>query len=106
MNAIFRKEAEKTLSLKDLRKIVPKYCKVARYDELKGKTLKGVMGRYSCIVVLWNIHDKQHRVLNEPGHFFLISTRGPEPCVVFSSTGMTPKKELFIKMLHQVYQKL
>ena len=26
----------------------------------------------------------------------MISTRGPEPCVVFSSTGMTPKKELFI----------
>ena len=54
------------------------------------------MGRYSCLVVLWNIHDKQRRVLNEPGHFFLVSTRGPEPCVVFSSTGMTPKKELFI----------
>jgi len=96
MNKIIRQEAEKTLSMSDLRKILPPYCRVARYDDLKGKTLKQVMGKYTCLVVLWNIHDKQRRVLNEPGHFFLVSTRGPEPCVVFSSTGMTPKKELFI----------
>ena len=52
---------------------------------------------HSCISIhARNIHDEKHRVLDKPGHFFVISTRGPEPCVVFSSTGMTPKKELFI----------
>ena len=40
----------------------------------------------------------------------MISTRGPEACVVFSSTGMTPKKELFItqsnpKLLEQILPK-
>ena len=96
MNNILRDESERTLSMKDLSKIIPRYCRVQRYDSIRGKTLKEVMGRSTVLIVLWNIHDKKHRVLNQPGHFFVISTRGPEPCVVFSSTGMTPKKELFI----------
>ena len=96
MQKILREEIEKNLSIDDLKKIVPRYCMVKRYDQVKGKTLKDVLKGRTCLILLWNIHDKQHRVLNQPGHFFMISTRGPEPCVVFSSTGMTPKKELFI----------
>ena len=96
MQTILRDEAEKTLSLRDLKKLVPPFCAVRRYDKVRGKTLAQVMGKSTCLILLWNIHDAKHRVLNQPGHFFLISTRGPEPCVVFSSTGMTPKKELFL----------
>ena len=82
--------------MKRLGQLVPPYCVVKRYDNIRGKTLKAVMGKYTVLILLWNIHDKRHRTLDKPGHFFVISTRGPEPCVVFSSTGMTPKKELFI----------
>jgi len=96
MEQIIANESTKNLSMRDLRKILPSYCSVKRYDFVRGKTLKQVMGASTVIILLWNIHDKKHRILNQPGHFFVISTRGPEPCVVFSSTGMTPKKELFI----------
>ena len=96
MQAIIRQEAAKTIDLKKLGRIVPPYCVVRRYDNVRGKTLKDVMGRYSVLILLWNIHDKKHRTLDKPGHFFVISTRGPEPCVVFSSTGMKPKKEMFL----------
>ena len=96
MQKILREESEKNMSIRDLRRIVPRYCMVKKYDQIKGKTLKAVLGSHTCLILLWNIHDKKHRVLNQPGHFFMISTRGPEPCVVFSSTGMTPKKELFL----------
>jgi len=82
--------------MKRLGQLVPPYCVVRQYDNIRGKTLKAVMGKYTVLILLWNIHDKRHRTLDKPGHFFVISTRGPEPCVVFSSTGMTPKKELFI----------
>ena len=96
MQNILREESGKNLSIRDLRRIVPRYCMVKKYDQVRGKTLKEVLGSHTCLILLWNIHDKKHRVLNQPGHFFMISTRGPEPCVVFSSTGMTPKKELFL----------
>ena len=96
MQTILRDESGKNLSIRDLRRIVPRYCMVKKYDQVRGKTLKEVLGSHTCLILLWNIHDKKHRVLNQPGHFFMISTRGPEPCVVFSSTGMTPKKELFL----------
>ena len=96
MQKILSQESEKNLSINDLRKIVPRYCMVKKYDQVRGKTLKEVLGSHTCLILLWNVHDAKHRVLNQPGHFFMISTRGPEPCVVFSSTGMTPKKELFI----------
>ena len=87
----------RTLDMRKLREVLPKYVKVARYDELlRAKTLRQALGGHSVLILLWNIHDKKHRVLNKPGHFFVISTKGPEKCVVFSSTGMTPKKELFL----------
>ena len=97
MQALIHSEISRALDTKKLRRILPNYVKVARYDSLsRSKTLKDAMGRHSVLILLFNIHNKKHQVLNVPGHFFLISTRGPEKCVVFSSTGMTPRKELFI----------
>jgi hypothetical protein len=96
MQRIISREIEKTLDMKKLSSLLPKYCVVRKYDQIKGRTLKDVMGKYQCLIILWNVHDERHRVLNKPGHFFVLSTRGQEECVVFSSTGMTPKKELFL----------
>jgi len=96
MQRVIAREIEKVIDLTKLKHLVPPYCRVVKYDRIRGNTLKDVMGKYSVLIVLWNIHDKKKRVLNEPGHFFVISTRGPEKCVVFSSTGMSPSKELFI----------
>ena len=97
MDALLRSEISRTLDMKKLRTILPNYVRVATYDSLlKVKTLKAAMGNHTVLILLFNVHDKKHRTLNVPGHFFLISTRGPEQCVVFSSTGMTPRKELFI----------
>ena len=97
MEANLHKAITKTLSTKKLREILPKYVRVVRYDALRNiKTLKDALRGHTVLVLLFNIHDKKHQVLNVPGHFFCISTRGPEPCVVFSSTGMTPNKELFL----------
>ena len=97
MLRIFKREISKTLDMKKLKSILPEYCKVARYDDLLGvKTLKQAMGSHTILVLLFNVHDVKHRVLNQPGHFFVISTKKPGETVVFSSTGMTPKKELFL----------
>ena len=97
MQAFFRKEISGTIDIKSLRNIMPPYCRVTHYDSLRNvQTLREALRGKTVLILLWNIHDKKHRVLNEPGHFFCISTRGPESCVVFSSTGMSPKKELFI----------
>ena len=96
MQRIINREIENTIDMKKLARIVPEYCRVVKYDSLRGDTLKDVMGKYTVLIILWNIHDKRHRTLNKPGHFFVLSTRGNEKCVVFSSTGMSPRKELFI----------
>ena len=97
MQRIIDRQIEETIDTAKLRSLLPPYCNVVRYDSLRNrKTLKDVMGKYTVLIILFNIHDKKHRTLNEPGHFFVLSTRGPEKCVVFSSTGMSPKKELFI----------
>jgi len=83
--------------MKKLGALIPPYCVVRKYDSLRGKTLKEVMGKYTVLIILWNIHNKAHRVLNQAGHFFVLSVRGPEKVpVVFSSTGMSYRKELFI----------
>ena len=97
MQRIIQRSIKETVDLKQLAELIPKYAVVKKYDQLKGNTLKDVMGNKTVLIVLWNIHDKKHRTLNKPGHFWVISTRGPEKSpVVFSSTGMSYKKELFI----------
>ena len=97
MIAALRKEIKRPLDMKRLKSILPTYCRVVRYDDLaKAKTLRQAMSGASVLILLWNIHDTKHRVLNKAGHFYAISTRGPEPCVVFSSMGFSPRKELFL----------
>jgi hypothetical protein len=97
MQAIIKGEIEKTLDMRTLQGVVPRYARVIKYDKLKGKTLTEIFGRYTVLIILWNIHDTKNRVLDQAGHFFVLSRRGPESekLVVFSSTGMTPKEELF-----------
>jgi len=97
MQQLLTSEISKTLDMKKLKSILPGYCKVARYDDLsRAKTLKDAMGSNTILVLLFNVHDRQHRILNEPGHFFVISTKKPGETVVFSSTGMSPTKEMFL----------
>ena len=96
MQRIISREIKNTIDIAKLQNVVPPFCKVIKYDRLRGNNLKDIMGKYTVLIVLWNIHDQAKRILDLPGHFFVISTRGPEKCVVFSSTGMSPKKELFI----------
>ena len=97
MQQLLRSEITRTLDMKKLKSILPSYCKVARYDDLlRAKTLKDAMGSHSILVLLFNVHDRKHRILNEPGHFFVISTKKQGETVVFSSTGMSPSKEMFI----------
>ena len=97
MQRIVNRQITESLSIEKLKRLIPNYCKVVKYDSLKGKkTLKEVMGEKTCLIILFNIHSNKHRVLDEPGHFFVLSTRGPESCVVFSSTGMSPSKEIFL----------
>ena len=87
-----------------LQQVVPDYARVVKYDNLKGKTISEIFGRHTILILLWNIHNKKHRTLDQPGHFFVVSRRGPEKLVVFSSTGMKPREELFIT--HSDPQKL
>lgn len=99
MDSLLRSQLSQTMDLKELRRKLPSYVRVVPYDTLSKQapqTLKQAMGKQTVLILLFNVHNKEHRTLNVPGHFFVISIRGPEPCVVFSSTGMTPKKELFI----------
>ena len=98
MQSIIQSEVENTIDMSKLRSLIPSYCAVRKYDSLRGKTtLKEVMGKYTVLIILWNLHNKAHRVLNQAGHFFVLSVRGPEKVpVVFSSTGMSYRKELFI----------
>jgi len=99
MDSLLRSQLSQTIDMKSLQQKLPSYVRVVTYDALSKqapKTLKEAMGKQTVLILLFNVHSKQHMTLNVPGHFFVISVRGPEPCVVFSSTGMTPKKELFI----------
>ena len=99
MQSLLRSQLAKTMDMKKLRGMLPSYVRVVQYDVLskaKPKNLKEAMGQSTVLILLFNIHNKEHRTLNVPGHYFVISTRGPEPCVVFSSTGFAPKKELFM----------
>ena len=97
MQGIIQEQISATISTSKLKTLIPSYCRVVKYDSLKGKkSLKDVMGSAQVLIILFNIHNQKHRVLDKPGHFFVLSTRGPEPCVVFSSTGMSPSKEILI----------
>ena len=96
MQRLISEGITQTLDMKDLQKALPEKCRVFRYDQLIGaKSLKQAMRGNKAIVLLWNMHDSKHRLLDEPGHFFVITVVDGKP-YVFSSTGMKPRKELFI----------
>ena len=98
MQHIIQSELHKTLDMTKLKHLLPRYCRVARYDELlKVKTLEQAMRGSSVLVLLFNVHDRKKRILNQPGHFFCISTKSKsDGVVVFSSTGMSPSHEIFL----------
>ena len=98
MQSLIQSEVHKTLDMTKLKHLLPHYCKVVRYDDvLKATSLKQIMGNKTVLVMLFNVHDKKHRLLNQPGHFFCISTKSKsDGVVVFSSTGMSPDHEIFL----------
>ena len=96
MQRLINEGITQNFDMKDLQRLVPHGVRVIRYDSLYGvKTLKAAMGRSKALLILWNIHDKQHRLLNTAGHFFVLAVLGGKP-FVFSSTGFSPRKELFM----------
>ena len=98
MQTVINSAMQETLDMDILAKMLPRFCKVVRYDNiLKAKTLDSVLGNKSVLVVLFNVHDAKHRLLNKPGHFFCISRKSTsDGVVVFSSTGMSPDHEIFL----------
>ena len=96
MQPLIRASVTKTLDMRQLQHALPPKCKVVRYDTLSGKkSFQEVMRGFDALVILFNVHDRTHRTLNLPGHFFVLTEVGGKP-YVFSSTGMSPKKELFL----------
>ena len=96
MDRLIREATTKTLDMKSLQRSLPDKCKVVRYDVIsRAKTFKEAMRGNDALIILWNVHDRMHRTLNVPGHFFVLTEVSGKP-YVFSSTGMSPKKELFL----------
>ena len=92
-----KQEEKRPLSYEMLGTLVPKWCRVTKYDSLANfKSLKEALQGSEMIVVLYNIHDpKSRKVINEPGHFIVINARAKgQPAEYFSSTGWSPGKEL------------
>ena len=112
MQKIINEAMSETLDMTVLGRILPPFCKVVRYDAiLRAKTLASILGNKTFLVVLFNVHDTKHRLLNKPGHFFCISQKSKrDGTVVFSSTGMSPDHEIFLtqsdpKLLHRILPK-
>ena len=96
MQTLMKQEEKRALSYEMLGTLVPKWCRVTKYDSLASfKSLKDALQGKDMIVVLYNIHDpKSRKVINEPGHFVVINNRSKGPPEYFSSTGWSPGKEL------------
>ena len=77
MQALLKKEVKRPLSYEMLSTLVPKWCRVTKYDSLaKFKTLKDALMGKEMMVVLYNVHDRiSKKLLNMPGHFIIINTR-------------------------------
>ena len=97
MQSLLKKEAKRPLSYEMLSTLVPKWCRVTRYDSLaKFKTLKAALMGKTMLVVLYNVHDRiSKKLLNMPGHFIVINARARgQPTEYFSSSGWSPGQEL------------
>ena len=99
MQSILRTEKNRPLSYEFLATLLPKWCRVTKYDSLKNtKTLKDALQGKEMLVVLYNLHDRiSKKLINAPGHFVLISTRARgQPTEYFSSMGWSPGREIAI----------
>ena len=97
MQQIIKKEKNRPLSYEMLDTLLPKWCRVTKYDSLKNvKTLKAALQGKQMLVVLYNLHDKiSKKLINAPGHFVLINTRASgQPTEYFSSMGWSPGREI------------
>ena len=97
MQALLKKEVKRPLSYEMLSTLVPKWCKVTKYDSLaKFKTLKDALQGKSMMVVLYNLHDRiSKKLVNAPGHFIVINARASgQPTEYFSSSGWSAGQEI------------
>ena len=99
MQTLIKKEAKRPLSYEMLETLLPKWCRVTKYDALKNvKTLKEALRGAQMLVVLYNLHDKiTKRLVNAPGHFIVINSRATgQPIEYFSSMGWGPAREIAV----------
>ena len=94
--SLVKQNVKKPLSIEMLSTLLPTNAKAVFYDNLsRYKTLKDALGGKGCMVVLYNLHDKSRKRLNQAGHFILINTMAGA-VEYFSSSGWSVAKELDI----------
>ena len=99
MQTLLKKEADRPLSYEMLETLLPKWCRVTRYDALKNiKSLKEALKGKTMLVVLYNLHDRiSKKLVNAPGHFVVINARASgQPVEYFSSMGFAPGHEIAV----------
>ena len=96
MQTVLNQEKKRPLSIEMLGKLVPKWCRVVKYDDLaSAKSLMQALKGKDCLVVLYNVHSNKRKVLNVAGHFIVINARSKkQPVEYFSSSGWTVSQEL------------
>lgn len=97
MQSLIKKEKKRPLSYEMLETLLPKWCRVTKYDALKNdKSLKEALKGAQMLVVLYNLHDRiTHKLVNAPGHFVVINSRAKgQPTEYFSSMGWGPAREI------------
>ena len=97
MQTVIAEESKRPLSYEMLAKLLPKWCRVTKYDSLaKFQTLKAALQGKQMLVVLYQVHSKtSKKLLNMPGHFIVINAKSRgQPVEYFSSSGWTPAQEL------------
>ena len=97
MQALLKSEVKRPLSYEMLSTLVPKWCRVTKYDSLaKFKTLKDALQGKEMMVVLYNVHDRiSKKLVNMPGHFIVINARASgQPTEYFSSSGWSAGQEI------------
>ena len=97
MQTVLRSEKKRPLSYEALGKLVPKWCRVVKYDDLAtAKSLREALKGKQMLVVLYNVHSNtRKKLLNMPGHFIVINSRAKgQPVEYFSSSGWSMGQEL------------
>jgi len=97
MQVVISQEKKRPLSYEMLATLVPKWCRVVKYDSLANKkTLKDALAGKEMLVVLYNVHSNtRKKLVNMPGHFIVINARSKkQPVEYFSSSGWSAAQEL------------